>query len=148
MKDVLKRVPLFCCEDRPEEGSAVCCEIHSEERAAVRSEGQSKEDSNIRREANSKQSRALPTNFLPDEIRTDENYYTASRGYHQGDRFKTLVYHGPDGLPRVAFTIMKNMPHGAIPEQSRAAWEFLRHFRRPAGEQAGRVPAGLGNSLL
>ena len=30
---------------------------------------------------------------------------------------------------------MKNMPHGAIPEQSRAAWEFLRHFRRPAGSR-------------
>lgn len=124
-----------CCEGRPEEGSAVCCEIHSEENRAVRSEGQSKEDSNIRREAHSKECRALPTNFLPDEIRTDENYYTASRGYHQGDRFKTLVYHGPDGLPRVAFTIMKNMPHGAIPEQSWAAWEFLRHFRRPAGSR-------------
>lgn len=28
---------------------------------------------------------------------------------------------------------MKNMPHGAIREQSRASWEFLRHFRRPEG---------------
>ena len=124
-----------CCEGRPEEGAAVCCEIHSEERAAVRSEGQSKEGHTIRREAHSKECRALPTHFLPDEIRTVDNYYTTSQGYLQGDRFKTLVYHGPDGLPRVAFTIMKNMPHGAIPEQSRAAWEFLRHFRRPAGSR-------------
>ena len=124
-----------CCEGRPEEGAAVCCEIHSEEKAAVRSEGQSKEGHTIRREAHSKECRALPTHFLPDEIRTVDNYYTTSQGYLQGDRFKTLVYHGPDGLPRVAFTIMKNMPHGAIPEQSRAAWEFLRHFRRPAGSR-------------
>ena len=130
-----KESSAVCCEGRPEEGAAVCCEIHSKERAAVRSEGQSKEGPTIRREANSKQSRALPTRFLPNEIRTVDNYYTTSQGYLQGDRFKTLVYHGPDGLPRVAFTIMKNMPHGAIPEQSRAAWEFLRHFRRPAGSR-------------
>lgn len=130
-----KESSAVCCEGRPEEGAAVCCEIHSEERAAVRSEGQSKEGHTIRREAHSKECRALPTHFLPDEIRTVDNYYTTSQGYLQGDRFKTLVYHGPDGLPRVAFTIMKNMPHGAIPEQSRAAWEFLRHFRRPAGSR-------------
>ena len=124
-----------CCEGCPEEGSAVCCEIHSEENRAVRSEGQSKEGHTIRREAHSKECPTFPTRFLPNEIRTVDNYYTTSQGYLQGDRFKTLVYHGPDGLPRVAFTIMKNMPHGAIPEQSRAAWEFLRHFRRPAGSR-------------
>lgn len=80
---------------------------------------------------------SLPTRFPPDEIRTGKNYYTASQGYAQGDRFRTMVYHGPDGMPRVAYTVMKNMPHGAIREQSRAAWEFLRHFRRPEG--SGRV---------
>lgn len=130
-----KESSAVCCEGRPEEGTAVCCEIHSEERAAVRSEGQSKEGHTIRREAHSKECPTFPTRFLPNEIRTVDNYYTTSQGYLQGDRFKTLVYHGPDGLPRVAFTIMKNMPHGAIPEQSRAAWEFLRHFRRPAGSR-------------
>ena len=130
-----KESSAVCCEGRPEEGSAVCCEIHSEENRAVRSEGQSKEGHTIRREAHSKECPTFPTRFLPNEIRTVDNYYTTSQGYLQGDRFKTLVYHGPDGLPRVAFTIMKNMPHGAIPEQSRAAWEFLRHFRRPAGSR-------------
>lgn len=130
-----KESSAVCCEGRPEEGAAVCCEIHSEERAAVRSEGQSKEGHTIRREAHSKECPTFPTRFLPNEIRTVDNYYTTSQGYLQGGRFKTLVYHGPDGLPRVAFTIMKNMPHGAIPEQSRAAWEFLRHFRRPAGSR-------------
>lgn len=73
------------------------------------------------------------TRFAPDEVRTGENYYTPSRGYVQGDRFQTLIYHGPDGMPRVGYTVMKNMPHGAIREQSRASWEFLRHFRRPEG---------------
>ena len=77
----------------------------------------------------------LSTRLIPDEIRTGENYYTITRGYDQGDRFKTLIYYGKDGKPRVGFTVMKNMPHGAICEQSRAAWEFLRHFRRPAGSR-------------
>lgn len=89
-------------------------------------------------EVNGCQARAgsgFTTRFAPDEIRTGENYYTSARGYAQGERFRTLVYCGRDGLPRVGYTVMKNMPHGAICEQSRAAWEFLRHFRRPAGSR-------------
>lgn len=86
-----------------------------------------------RRFAPDKAGASLTTRFAPDEVRTGENYYTASRGYAQGDRFTTLVYYGRDGLPRVGYTVMKDMPHGAIREQSRAAWEFLRHFCRPAG---------------
>lgn len=77
----------------------------------------------------------LTTRFAPNEIRTKENYYTTSRGYTEGDRFRTLVYHDSDGIPRVGYTVMKNMPHGAICEQSLATWEFLRHFRRPAGSR-------------
>jgi poly(3-hydroxybutyrate) depolymerase len=77
----------------------------------------------------------LTTRFAPDEVRTGKGYYTVARGYTEGDRFQTLVYHGSDGIPRVGYTIMKNMPHGAICEQSLATWEFLRHFRRPAGSR-------------
>jgi len=77
----------------------------------------------------------LTTCFAPDEVRTGKNYYTTARGYAEGDRFRTLVYHDSDGIPRVGYTVMKNMPHGAIYEQSQAAWEFLRHFRRPTGSK-------------
>lgn len=103
--------------------------------AANRWMGGSEEGDAVSGEACSEEGPVRPTRFPPDEIRTGENYYTASRSYFQGDRFRTFVYHGLDGLPRVAFTVMKNMPHGAIREQSRAAWEFLRYFRRPEGSR-------------
>lgn len=103
--------------------------------AANRWMGCSEEGDAVRSETRSEEVPVLTTRFPPDEIRTGENYYTASRGYLQGDRFRTFVYRGLDGQPRVAFTVMKNMPHGAIREQSRAAWEFLRHFRRPEGSR-------------
>lgn len=77
----------------------------------------------------------LTTRFAPDEIRTGDNWYTPERGYRQGSRFTTLVYRGQDGEVRVGYTVMKDMPHGAITEQSRACWEFLHGFRRPAGEK-------------
>ncbi|MDE7262022.1 MAG: hypothetical protein K2N78_08210 [Oscillospiraceae bacterium] len=74
----------------------------------------------------------LTTRFAPDEVRTGENYYTERRGYRQGGRFYTLIYRDAAGVPKVGYTVMKSMPHGAIGEQSRAAWEFLRHFSREA----------------
>lgn len=77
----------------------------------------------------------LTTCFAPAEVRTGKNYYTIARGYTEGDRFRTMVYHDSDGIPRVGYTVMKNMPHGAIDEQSLAAWEFMRHFRRPTGSK-------------
>ncbi len=72
----------------------------------------------------------LTTRFTPDEVRTGENYYTEQRGYRQGERFRTLLYRDTAGVPKVGYTVMKNMPHGSIREQSRAAWEFLRRFSR------------------
>lgn len=74
----------------------------------------------------------LTTRFAPDEVRTGENYYTEQRGYRQGGRFHTLIYRDAARVPKVGYTVMKDMPHGAIGEQSRAAWEFLRHFSREA----------------
>lgn len=73
------------------------------------------------------------TRFAPDEIRTGDNWYTEEKGYRQGDRFTTRVYHAADGSPRVGYTVMRDMPHGAIKEQSRACWRFLRGFSRPDG---------------
>lgn len=75
----------------------------------------------------------MTSRFAPDEVRTGENWYTPEKGYKQGERFTTMVYHGVDGSPRVGYTVMRDMPHGAIAEQSKACWEFLRAFRRPDG---------------
>lgn len=70
--------------------------------------------------------------YTPDEWRTGDNWYTSENGYKEGDRFRTAVYNGRDGRPVVCCTVMKDMPHGAIKEQSRAAWHFLRQFSRRA----------------
>lgn len=48
-------------------------------------------------------------------------------------RFDTRLYATENGVPMVAFTVMENMPHGSIVEQSRAAWDFMKRFRRPDG---------------
>lgn len=71
----------------------------------------------------------------PSDIYTDENYFTPEIGYRQGGRFRTEVYRGPDGTARVLVTTMKNMPHGAISEESRLIWEFVKRFRRREGEK-------------
>lgn len=77
----------------------------------------------------------LPTGYTPDETRTARNWYTQQRGYQQGGRFTTRIYYGRDGTPRVGYTVMRDMPHGTIGEESRACWEFLRHFSRPEGQK-------------
>jgi predicted esterase len=68
--------------------------------------------------------------FMPDQIHDTQNYYTQENKYTDGERFQTFLYHNADGQTRVCFTRMKNMPHGAVYDQSRAAWAFLKHFRR------------------
>lgn len=59
--------------------------------------------------------------------------YTREAGYIQGDRLSTVVYHSAEGIARVAVTTMRDMPHGAIHDESRAVWNFLKQFRRLAG---------------
>lgn len=71
----------------------------------------------------------------PVEIRTKENCYTPERGYQQGERFTTEIYCDKAGNAKIGYTIMKNMPHGAIMEQSLATWEFLKHFCRVDGSK-------------
>ena len=61
--------------------------------------------------------------------------YPRGAGYQQGERFSTVVYPRADGTVPVAVTVMKEMPHGAIHDQSRAAWRFLRRFRRIEGRK-------------
>lgn len=53
-------------------------------------------------------------------------------GQEARERFHTYRFGQP---PMVVLTVMKNMPHGAITEQSRAVWEFLRSFRRLEGSK-------------
>lgn len=70
------------------------------------------------------QDSCCPAGYHPDM----ENTYA---NQPERERFHTYVYNGESKNPMVCVTVMKNMPHGAIREQSRAAWEFLKHFRRP-----------------
>ena len=65
-----------------------------------------------------------------DEIRTGENYYTKENGYTSGDRFTTRIWHDQAGDAMLAVTVMKNMPHGAIEEEAKACWEFLKKYCR------------------
>lgn len=73
-----------------------------------------------------------PLKFIPDDMHDKDNYYTNENGYTEGERFHTYIYNNFEGHARVCFTMMKNMPHGAIYDQSRAAWAFLKRFHRPA----------------
>jgi poly(3-hydroxybutyrate) depolymerase len=61
--------------------------------------------------------------------------YGADRGFSEGGRLSTTVFSNEDGSPRVAVTRMRDMPHGAIPDEARAAWEFMRRFRRSLGSK-------------
>lgn len=71
--------------------------------------------------------------WKPDEVWNGENHYTPEAGYREGERFTTYGYRSTRGDLAVTVTMMKNMPHGAIREQSRAVWQFLRHYRREKG---------------
>lgn len=73
-----------------------------------------------------------PVGYHPEQVHTAENSYA---NLPHGDRFHTYAYYGNHGKPMVCVTVMKDMPHGAIREQSRVAWEFLKHFQRPAGSK-------------
>ncbi len=61
--------------------------------------------------------------------------YPCTAGFTQGERFSTVVYPDETGVARVAVTTMRDMPHGAIHDESRAVWDFLKRFRRLAGRK-------------
>jgi poly(3-hydroxybutyrate) depolymerase len=61
------------------------------------------------------------------------NRYHADWGYRDGSRMATSAFTDRAGSLRVGFTVMKDMPHGAIADEARATWEFVRRFRRPPG---------------
>ena len=63
------------------------------------------------------------------------NHYTAERGYREGARLTSRVFCNAQGSPRVGLTVARDMPHGAIADEARAAWEFLSRFSRPEGSK-------------
>lgn len=66
---------------------------------------------------------------------TGEEVYTKQAGYTQGHRLTTYVYQNLDGQSRFCFTDVKDMPHGAIADEARAAWNFMKRFSRPEGSK-------------
>lgn len=67
------------------------------------------------------------------------NHYTADAGYAEGKRFNTALFCNAAGQNMASLTIMQNMPHGAIPDEARACWEFMCQFRRPNGSKKVEV---------
>lgn len=61
--------------------------------------------------------------------------YPAEKGYTDGARFSTASYKNSAGEIMVTVTVMKDMPHGAVYDESRAAWDFLKNFRRVEGSR-------------
>lgn len=59
--------------------------------------------------------------------------YPASRGYREGERFSTMLWVDADDRGMVASVVMRDMPHGAIADEARAAWEFMSQFVRAEG---------------
>lgn len=59
--------------------------------------------------------------------------YRRRDGYREGGRLATTLYRNGVGSVRVGVTIVRDMPHGAIADEARAAWHFMRRFRRTAG---------------
>jgi len=76
---------------------------------------------------------SCPVSWRPDEVWSGADRYAPESGYAQGDRMHTYVFLGGNGLPMTCYTEMKDMPHGAIADEARAAWEFMKHFSRPEG---------------
>lgn len=76
-----------------------------------------------------------PLKYIPDLFHDQDNFYTKENGYEDGGRMQTFLFKNKRGLVRVGFTLMKNMPHGAVYDQSRATWEFLRKFSRIPGSK-------------
>ncbi len=68
-----------------------------------------------------------------------ENHYLPELGYVEGERLESRVYLGSDGLPRVGITEVRDLPHGAIEDEARAAWEFMSGFSRAADSKKVEV---------
>ena len=72
-----------------------------------------------------------PMAWAFDEVWNAENTFTREAGYREGERLTAYVYRNEQGRPNVCFMQVKDMPHGAIHDEARATWRFLRKFSRP-----------------
>lgn len=63
------------------------------------------------------------------------NCYTAECGYTQGERLCTRAFANAEGSVRVCLTVARDMPHGAIADEARAAWAFMSSFKRASGSK-------------
>lgn len=63
-----------------------------------------------------------------DEVRGPD-WYKKNQGLTESHRFYSWAYQ-KDGIDRVVITVMKNMPHGSIWDETVAAWKFLSRFYR------------------
>lgn len=70
-----------------------------------------------------------------EKILDEHNCYTADKGFKEGNRLCTRVFSNETGSIRVGLSVVKNMPHGAISDEARAAWMFMKRFRRVNGEK-------------
>ncbi len=59
--------------------------------------------------------------------------YPCRRGYQEGSRMTTTSFADAGGQTYVSLTTVRDLPHGAITDEARAAWEFMRRFRREPG---------------
>lgn len=68
--------------------------------------------------------------FVADEVWQGAADYPPCDGFSEGDRFTTYVFKDGNGDIKVTETIIKNIPHGAFFEESRATWNFFKRFKR------------------
>lgn len=78
------------------------------------------------------------TGFRADRVLSGTDAYPPELGYREGERFTTSQFFGENGEPTVMVTEMRDMPHGATHDVARAAWAFLKRFRRTNGEKEVR----------
>lgn len=70
-----------------------------------------------------------------EQIWDGDNRYTAEKGYAQGERLHSRAYTNDGGSARVCLTTARDMPHGAIADEARAAWAFMSRFKRVNGSK-------------
>lgn len=76
-----------------------------------------------------------------EQVWDEKNRYTQAAGYQEGERLLTRAFANERGSVRVCLTVARDMPHGAIVDEARAAWEFMSRFSRPQGSLAVREDA-------
>ena len=70
-----------------------------------------------------------------EQVWDGSNRSTAEQGYVEGERLRTRAYANGEGNVRVCLTVARDMPHGAIADEARAAWEFMSRFKRANGSK-------------